>query len=32
MSVTGTQSRRVLAVMEAARASADDDGRPVVPR
>ena len=32
MSVTGAQSRRVLAVMEAARASAEDSGRPVVPR
>ena len=32
MSVTGLQSRRVLAVMEAARRSAADDGRPVVPR
>lgn len=32
MTVTAAQSRRVLAVMEAARASADDDGRPVVPR
>jgi len=32
MSVTGEQSRRVLSVMEAARASAADDGRPVTPR
>ena len=32
MGVTGLQSRRVLAVMEAARASAADDGRPVTPR
>ncbi|MGD9956886.1 MAG: Gfo/Idh/MocA family protein [Candidatus Nanopelagicales bacterium] len=32
MTVTGAQSRRVLAVMEAARMSADDGGRPVVPR
>lgn len=32
MSVTGAQSRRVLAVMEAARLSAEDGGRPVVPR
>lgn len=32
MSVTAAQSRRVLSVMEAARLSADDDGRPVVPR
>ena len=32
MSVTGEQSRRVLAVMEAAAASARDGGRPVVPR
>ena len=32
MSVTGVQSRRVLAVMEAARASAADDGRPVAPK
>jgi predicted dehydrogenase len=32
MSVTGAQSRRVLAVMEAARGSAADDGRPVAPR
>jgi hypothetical protein len=31
MSVTGEQSRRVLSVMEAASASAADDGRPVVP-
>jgi hypothetical protein len=31
MSVTGAQSRRVLSVMEAARASAADGGRPVVP-
>lgn len=30
--VTGAQSRRVLSVMEAARASALDGGRPVVPR
>ena len=30
--VTGAQSRRVLAVMEAATASARDGGRPVVPR
>ncbi len=30
--VTGAQSRRVLAVMEAATASAMDGGRPVVPR
>ncbi len=32
MTVTGEQSRRVLAVMEAALASAADSGRPVVPR
>ncbi len=32
MSVTGAQSRRVLAVMEAAAESARDGGRPVVPR
>jgi predicted dehydrogenase len=32
MTVTGEQSRRVLAVMEAARASAADAGRPVVPQ
>jgi len=32
MSVTGEQSRRVLAVMEAATLSARDGGRPVVPR
>ncbi len=32
MTVTGEQSRRVLAVMEAARESAADAGRPVVPR
>ena len=32
MTVTAAQSRRVLAVMEAARLSAEDDGRPVVPR
>ena len=32
MTVTATQSRRVLAVMEAARLSAEDDGRPVIPR
>jgi scyllo-inositol 2-dehydrogenase (NADP+) len=32
MSVTGQQSRRVLAVMEAARRSAAEGGRPVVPR
>ncbi len=32
MTVTGEQSRRVLAVMEAARYSADDGGRPVAPR
>jgi hypothetical protein len=32
MTVTAAQSRRVLAVMEAARVSADDGGRPVVPR
>jgi scyllo-inositol 2-dehydrogenase (NADP+) len=32
MSVTGATSRRVLAVMEAASASAADEGRPVVPR
>jgi predicted dehydrogenase len=32
MTVTGEQSRRVLSVMEAASASAADDGRPVVPR
>ncbi|WP_336920821.1 Gfo/Idh/MocA family protein [Aquipuribacter sp. SD81] len=32
MSVTGATSRRVLAVMEAASASAADGGRPVVPR
>ncbi len=31
MSVTGRQSRRVLSVMEAARRSADDAGRPVTP-
>lgn len=31
MTVTGAQSRRVLSVMEAARRSADDAGRPVVP-
>ncbi len=31
-SVTGAQSRRVLAVMEAAHESAADAGRPVVPR
>ncbi len=31
-SVTGAQSRRVLAVMEAARFSAADGGRPVTPR
>ncbi|MFZ0323517.1 MAG: Gfo/Idh/MocA family oxidoreductase [Actinomycetes bacterium] len=31
MTVTGDQSRRVLAVMEAARSSAADDGRPVAP-
>ncbi len=31
MSVTGAQSRRVLSVMEAARISADEGGRPVVP-
>ena len=32
MTVTGEQSRRVLSVMEAASASAEDSGRPVVPR
>jgi len=32
MSVTGAQSRRVLSVMEAARMSTEDYGRPVVPR
>jgi predicted dehydrogenase len=32
MSVTGAQSRRVLAVMEAATRSARDGGRPVAPR
>ena len=32
MEVTGAQSRRVLAVMEAARASAATSGRPVSPR
>jgi len=32
MSVTGAQSRRVLAVMEAATLSAEESGRPVVPR
>jgi len=32
MTVTGEQSRRVLAVMEAARLSAADDGRPVTLR
>jgi len=32
MTVTAQQSRRVLAVMEAATLSADDAGRPVVPR
>jgi hypothetical protein len=32
MSVTAAQSRRVLAVMEAASASAAEAGRPVVPR
>ena len=32
MTVTAQQSRRVLAVMEAATRSADDSGRPVVPR
>lgn len=32
MTVTAAQSRRVLAVMEAARASAEDNGRPVAPR
>ena len=32
MTVTGAQSRRVLAVMEAARRSAEDGGRPVVPQ
>jgi predicted dehydrogenase len=32
MTVTAEQSRRVLSVMEAASASAADDGRPVVPR
>jgi predicted dehydrogenase len=32
MTVTGEQSRRVLAVMEAARASAANSGRPVVPQ
>jgi predicted dehydrogenase len=31
MTVTGAQSRRVLSVMEAARRSAEDSGRPVVP-
>jgi predicted dehydrogenase len=31
MTVTGEQSRRVLSVMEAARASAADSGRPVTP-
>lgn len=31
MTVTGEQSRRVLAVLEAARASVADSGRPVVP-
>jgi hypothetical protein len=32
MTVTGPQSRRVLAVMEAATLSAEESGRPVVPR
>jgi hypothetical protein len=32
MTVTAEQSRRVLAVMEAARISAEENGRPVVPR
>jgi predicted dehydrogenase len=32
MSVTAAQSRRVLSVMEAATRSAEDGGRPVVPR
>ena len=32
MSVTAAQSRRVLSVMEAASASAEDCGRPAVPR
>lgn len=32
MTVTARQSRRVLAVMEAATRSAEDSGRPVVPR
>ena len=32
MTVTAQQSRRVLAVMEAATLSAEDSGRPVVPR
>jgi len=32
MSVTADQSRRVLAVLEAARISARDGGHPVVPR
>jgi scyllo-inositol 2-dehydrogenase (NADP+) len=32
MEVTAEQSRRVLAVMEAARESAADGARPVVPR
>ncbi|MDA8435742.1 MAG: Gfo/Idh/MocA family oxidoreductase [Actinomycetales bacterium] len=32
MTVTGQQSRRVLSVMEAARCSAEDSGRPVVPQ
>lgn len=32
MTVTAQQSRRVLSVMEAARISADECGRPVVPR
>ena len=32
MSVTGAQSRRVLAVLEAAAESAADEGRPVIPR
>jgi scyllo-inositol 2-dehydrogenase (NADP+) len=32
MTVTGAQSRRVLSVMQAARESAADAGRPVVPR
>jgi predicted dehydrogenase len=32
MTVTGAQSRRVLSVMEAARRSAQDGGRPVVPQ